>query len=122
VSEPTPELEADGTTAPQSPTLDYRSGRDELRPFSALLLIWTTLFAAFIVVGSVFLAVAASILLGHAGAGVLVLVSAAALLVGLGLYGHRRPVRRPLALGIWIGIGLGVFTLAVIFIQRAYWR
>ena len=102
--------------------LDYRSARDEPRRFSVVLLVATIVFAAGTVVCSVFFAVTVSIILGHAGPGVLVLLGAAALLVGLGFYGHRKPVRRPFALGIWIGTAAGLLILAVVFVRRAYWR
>jgi hypothetical protein len=111
----------EGRPGPGQP-LDYRGPGEQVRPFPVALLVGAILFASGLVVVSVFVAVALSILMGHAAAGVMVLLGVAAILVALGAYGHRRPERRPFAMGIWIGTGAGVAALAVIFIQRAYWR
>ena len=117
MSEPT--FNRDVPPGAPPPTLDYRGAEGQPREIpGALLLAVAILFAGSMVLIAVFLAVTVSILLGHAGAGVMVLLMTATLLVGLGYYGHRRSGR----MGIWIGMGIGLCALAVIFIWRAYWR
>ena len=121
MSEQSSHVQTPGDT-PRVHPLDYRGPREEPRTYPVALVVAATLFAAGLVVISMFLAVTVSILVGHAWAGTLVLTSAAAVLVGLGYYGHRKLVRRPFEIGIWLGTGIGLLALAVIFIQRAYWR
>jgi hypothetical protein len=102
------------------PPLDYRSGYDERRPYSPVLLISGITLAAGTVLASVFLAVILAVTMGHALPGILVLSLAAAMLIGLAVYAHRKPVRKPLALGIWIGLGIGLLIEGICFFGRLF--